>query len=348
MKRLFALLLSLSMIFSIGVCSAFAETDLSENENCVLLSSLNDEECRDFLLSQGVTIPEEFSDMDLPKLFADFENDPDMVISLGWIDLANFIEEIRSAVKSYYGINTAPSAGTTLSAKTAQSARALAYTLQYSTLYSWNPATMRYYNCYAYALGRTSGCQPGDFSNQSYNDSASIASLAEVVKDDLNGDLGYDCVKVQSNRPASTSGWANVIAVRKDTTRDAGGKNDYHFAKLSSSNWYHKPGGTAILKFNSAPSNSVVWTNETYDGSYNEPTVTYDSSIRYLLYKSSHGNTTYTWTGEHYHSGTTHCYLYAYVCDDCGDYVSTVLIKKACSGPPCNTPWSLTPTPEVA
>lgn len=37
-----------------------------------------------------------------------------------------------------------------------------------------------------------------------------------MIKDDLTGDLGYNCVKVQSNRPTSTSGWTNVIAVRKD------------------------------------------------------------------------------------------------------------------------------------
>lgn len=57
-----------------------------------------------------------------------------------------------------------------------------------------------------------------------------------MIKDDLTGDLGYNCVKVQSNRPTSTSRWTNVIAVRKDTTGDFYGFNDYHFAKLSSSN----------------------------------------------------------------------------------------------------------------
>ena len=79
MKRLFALVLSFCMALSIGVCAAAAETPLRENENGVLLSSLDYEECRNFLLNQGVSIPEELSGIDLPKLFADLESNPDMV-----------------------------------------------------------------------------------------------------------------------------------------------------------------------------------------------------------------------------------------------------------------------------
>lgn len=149
MKRLFALVLSFCMALSIGVCAAAAETPLRENENGVLLSSLDYEECRNFLLNQGVSIPEELSGIDLPKLFADLESNP-------------------------------------------------------------------------------------------------------------------------------------------------------------------------------------------------------DSDLRYLSYKSSHGDTTYTWTGEHYHSGTRHYYLYAYVCDDCGGYASTVWTSTPCAGPPCATPSSYTPELEVS
>ena len=100
MKRLFALVLSFCMALSIGVCAA-AETPLRENENGVLLSSLDYEECRNFLLNQGVSIPEELSGIDLPKLFADLESNPDMVVSLGWTTLADFIEEVRFVVKSH-------------------------------------------------------------------------------------------------------------------------------------------------------------------------------------------------------------------------------------------------------
>lgn len=58
MKRLLTMLLSFCMILSIGAhTAAAAETTLLESENGVLLSSLDDEECREFLLNQGVSIP---------------------------------------------------------------------------------------------------------------------------------------------------------------------------------------------------------------------------------------------------------------------------------------------------
>lgn len=327
MKRLFVILLALCLSLSFAVFPASAETVLQEDNAVVPLSSLDNEECKQFLLEQGVVIPEEFSNLDFQELFANIEKNPDIVFVLGWTALGDFLTEVRDVVNVYYGY-IAP-----------HSTRASTYTLQYSTLHLWDPATMPYYNCYAYVLGRTSTCHPGNFSSQTYNGSSSIATVAQLVKDDLNGGLGYDCVKVQTSRPSSKNGWENVIAVRKDTDDEYGiGYKDYHFAKLTSSGWYHKPGNSAVLKFNSAPSNSVEWTNESYNGYYIEGHITYDSALRYLLYKSSHGNTTYTYTGEHYHSGSSHYYLYAYVCNNCGDRVSTVWTSSPCSGPPCVVP----------
>lgn len=334
MKRLLKCLLSLCIIFSLVTFSATAATNSPDDSTRIRLSSLDNEQCKNFLASQGITIPEALGDIDLPKIFALIEEHPKAESGISWTVASDFIKEVRLAADSYYGISSAPSA------------RALAYTLQYSTVYSWDPATMPRYNCYAYAIGRTSACEPGDFSDQTYNSAAGIDDLAAVVKADLKGDLGYSCVKIQSNRPSSTSGWSNVIAARKDTTYDSGRLNDYHFAKLTSSGWYHKPGDTAILKFNSAPSNSVDWTNERYDGSYHAPFVTYDSDIRYLLYRPNHGSTTYTWTGEHYHSGSLHYYLYAYVCNDCGGHASTVWTTLPCTGSNCVTPWGFATEPE--
>lgn len=221
--------------------------------------------------------------------------------------------------------------------------RSIGYnTLDYSIVHEWDPATMEEYNCYAYVLGRTTWCLVGDFSTETYDDSKGIAELALVVKADLKGSLGYQCVKIQTDCPSSTTGWSNVIAVRKDTTYDVYSPgegrrvNDYHFAKLTSSGWYHKPGGTAVLKFNEAPSNSRDWTNEQFDGvRYLTPSVSYDSELRFMLYKPEHGATTYTWTGQHYHAKTKHYYLYGYWCDDCCAYASTDWVIRNCSGPPC-------------
>ncbi|MBQ7341373.1 MAG: hypothetical protein IJW41_04325 [Oscillospiraceae bacterium] len=231
-----------------------------------------------------------------------------------------------------------------------ESARAVAYTLQYSTKYDWDASTMPKYNCYAYVLGKTDKFyDPGDFSGGSYNDEENVGELAALIEADLKEGLNKDCVKILTTLPSSTSGWS-VIAARKDTTHDSiTGDNDFHVAMKDGSSWYHKPGGTAILKFNSAPSNSVAWTNEWYDSQgYHDGFVEYESELRFILYKSEHGSTTYKYTGQNYHSGTRHYYQYGDLCADCGKYTYTEWISSACSGPPCSNVMGITPTPEVS
>ena len=212
--------------------------------------------------------------------------------------------------------------------------------LQYSTVVSWDPSTMEKYNCYAYAIGRTSQAHdPGDFSNGAYDPKGEIKDLANLVKADLLGGLGYVCVKITSTRPEYDPGWVNIIAVRKDTNAPYEA-NDYHVAKLTSSGWYHKPGKTAILKFNNPPSNSVPWIGEGYKGYFVSNNTTYDSQLRYLLYKMYHSATlSQVWTEEHYHSGAKHYYKYKNVCQDCGDDEGTTFWRSfPCSGD-CVTPW---------
>lgn len=347
MKRYIAFVLTLCLLIGGSKVSASAkyyQSNATSANKKVVLSTLDNDECYKTLYNMGIRIPDEFSDQTkdrlrnggLKEIIKTLESNPDYNFAVSYTVAHNFIESIRKAVKSYYGI-----------ANTKDNISTLEYTLKDSTLYSWN-SSMKNYNCYAYALGRTSACDPGDFSNQYYDHTASISDVADLVKDDLHGSLGYKCVKVQTSRPSSTSGWSNVIAVRKDTTGDYFGFNDYHFAKLSSSSWLHKPGRTAVLKFKSAPTNSVSWSNECYDGTnYIAPSIWYESDIMYILYKSSHGSTVRTWTGNHYHSGSRHYYEYANVCNDCGEVASTVWTNSACSGPPCILPWSVTPTPEI-
>lgn len=231
---------------------------------------------------------------------------------------------------------------------------ALSYTLENSTLYAWDPSTMLNYNCYAFAIGRTERVrQPGEFSGRSYNHLGSITDLAEVIDADLNGDLGYACVRIQVNCPDSIGIWENVIAIRKDETldyvmQDNTRRNDYHVAKLTSVGWLHKPGGTAVLKFNQEPSNNVNWTNEAYYfGRYYPSTIIYESEIRFILYKTAHGSASVAkWTGQHYHSGSSHFYLYEIGCSDCYEsFGSTTWVELPCTGPTCNFPWSVNPDP---
>lgn len=104
MKRLFTLSLLFYMILSFGTHTVAA----TDNEEKVLLSSLNDAQCRAFLLEQGVSILEVLNEIDLPGLFARLEENPDAYLTINWPVLADFVESVSVAVKSYYGYTTAP------------------------------------------------------------------------------------------------------------------------------------------------------------------------------------------------------------------------------------------------
>lgn len=135
MKRTVIFILSACMLLICGI-SAFAIDSaeaLSKNEAAgkdetaskskVKLSSLSDEECWEFIIDNGVTIPEEFSDrdFDLRKFFEWLEEDPDRNLGVNYG--LDFYEAIREALKSYYGI-----------ASDSDAAKTLRYTLQDSTL----------------------------------------------------------------------------------------------------------------------------------------------------------------------------------------------------------------------
>lgn len=162
------------------------------------------------------------------------------------------------------------------------------------------------------------------------------------VRSDLKSDsFGNSCVSITRTKPTSLSAGQSCICIRKCEI-------DFHFMKLSSSSWLHKPGYSNPLKYNYEPSESRIWTNESYvAGTTSAPTIFYNSDIYYLVYKKNHGSTTYTWTGNDYHSGTLHYYEYGDKCDDCGVFTTSVWTTEPCSGPPCVTPWSLNTIPQV-
>lgn len=297
MKRIFAVILAVCLMFICGTSAIAASPPDTEIEVKPLLSEMEEDQCMEILSDLGVTVPPELKDIDLKRMVEDIEFNPDMETpGVNYMPAAQLFEDVRTAVKNYHGLTAAA---------------ATSYALQNSAVVDWNES-MKSYNCYAYAIGRSDDFyQPGDFSKQHYVHTADITSVANMVKDDLQGGLGYSCVKLQSDRPPSTSGWTNVIAVRKDMTYDYYGINDFHFARLSGFSWYHKPSKTAVLRFNSPPTNSIIWTNERYDGTNNlAPDIWYESNIVYLLYKPSHGNITHT--------------QYGYLCSDCGEYTIRV------------------------
>ena len=324
MKRTFALLFVLLLVLSPQMVFASGE------DTKVQLSSLSEEECRQFLLERGVSIPEGMN-INLSFVLTKLEEDPDYYFVIRTREESICLKEIRAVVREYCGISDSAQS---------YAQRSSTGPLLYSDLYSWDPDAMSDYNCYAFAIGRTDDFfTPGDFSGGTYNEAGSITSAAHLVVDDLHT-MGKNCVKMENTLTTSLADWNNIIAIRKDTTWDAkdmSGEpmNDFHFAKLTSAGWLHKPGGTAVLKFRNAPSNSEIWTNENCDGFYHPGYVTYDSSIVYLSYKTNHNITT-RYAGEHSHSGVTHWFLYEDVCTDCGSIIGTEWAPQPCSGPPCS------------
>ncbi len=330
-KRIFALVFAITLM----ALSVFPARAL---ENPAILSDLPVEEQLEYLQEQGIEVPPEnvrFITVLIPR----FEMDPDYPIVISNPITYELAARVRDAVNRYYQRGSRPRPEAALAAR---------YTLQDSTVAgSWSEDFL-YYNCYAYALGRTDGHYwPGKFSTvpnlSDFNLQDSIYNLACDVKADLkSASFSNRCVSMTTARPASLSSGQSCICIRR-------GPDDFHLMKLNSSSWYHKPGGTNPLKYKYTPSVSRNWTDEAVlRGETIAPTTYYDSTIYYFVYSKNHGSTTYTWTGNHYHSGSRHYYEYGYKCKNCGEFTSTTWKNEACSGPPCSTPWSLTPSSEIS
>lgn len=101
MKRLVAALLLIGAFLLLW--AYFVDSDAYFHGR-VRLSSLDDEQCKQFVLDQGITIPEEFSGLNFQYFFSSIEDDPDISFIYGHTPLVIFLEEIRDAVNAYYGI----------------------------------------------------------------------------------------------------------------------------------------------------------------------------------------------------------------------------------------------------
>lgn len=158
----------------------------------------------------------------------------------------------------------------------------LSYTLQNSTLIgSWSSAYENY-NCYAYSLERAYWMYIGDASGQYASLTMPISQLADIVLADLDA-MGYWGYKTTTKPSSLLDQYFKVICVRKDTDNE-----DYHFMKMygSLNSWAHKPSWTQPLKWNYLSPGSSVWSNEAVEnGTTHAPTITYESTIYYILYK---------------------------------------------------------------
>lgn len=153
------------------------------------------------------------------------------------------------------------------------------YQLQYNTWDGVWTNDYLYYNCYAFALGKTNSYNPGMLSGYDYDkifdhyelvngERLPILYDVSIVKDYVYEDLqhlGYNCIKVTQYGYSIPISGVNLICLRNgyQTINELQIQNrDYHFMKYQNGEWYHKPGRTAILKYNGIPDPSVPWIAE--------------------------------------------------------------------------------------
>ena len=230
------------------------------------VSTMSEEECLSFIKEKGINIPKDYQDDGelIKKLIIDAQTLPEGCYPYNNTELVKLAKDIRRVVNQTEGV------------------RASSYQLQDSTVWgSWSDSYLDY-NCYGFAINRTSDfVNPGYYSNQSFSRSLSIDDMASLVIDDLDK-LGY--WSYSTNRKPTESSLATyerAICIRK-------GSKDYHFMKLMGSTWRHKPGNTAILSYNySNPDIKASWSNElSFRGVAYAPTIWYDSSVKYIIYWS--------------------------------------------------------------
>ena len=161
------------------------------------------------------------------------------------------------------------------------------------------------YNCYAFAVERfeypkkyTSRFQyqPGNFSHNTelniYRKSAEY--IANAVKDDLVA-IGHEesSISISTAIPTVNSN-QQLICIR---TSSANANDwDYHFMRFDSKTdaWYHKPGGSAVLKYKYIPSNTRNWILEYSDKGIEkfDNRITYTSTIYFIRYEKIQLDTT--------------------------------------------------------
>ncbi|MFA7126576.1 MAG: leucine-rich repeat domain-containing protein, partial [Bacilli bacterium] len=115
----------------------------------------------------------------------------------------------------------------------------------------------------------------------------SIYEMATLVKNDLEA-LGMGGVYISNIRPNVISPSETLIAIRKTTNTGLFAFNDYHFMKYHPDGgyWTHKPGTTAILKYNHQPADKG-WIQEGIIDSSGTAAIgnlVYNSEIYYIVY----------------------------------------------------------------
>ena len=335
MKRTVALFLAILLTFAMCFTGSAVET----NETQKRLSELSEEECLAFIMSQGLEIPEELKDYQslsafVKNVIVTIENNPHHQFVINYVVTYEFANQIKAIVNDYYGV------AENAAQRTYSNSRASS--LLYSTVYgSWLDEYYGY-NCYSYAIGQTRPFDgyavrhyPGCFNTSTYLNFSldlSVDKMADLTMSDLES-LGYLC-RIKNTSYSEIMNYSDthsVVCLRKCSTP---GLEDFHYMKLSGSDWLQKPGLTHVLKLNALPGESVWFNESVTNGVYQEGDRYYTGTIHYFAFRTEHNLTNNGLTGNNYHDGSLHYYEYRNVCEDCGAIIY-YWESQPCSGPPC-------------
>lgn len=296
LKNATVLVLVVSLL--LGLLAFHANAVSANNEYD--FSNFTEADSMAFVEEQNIEIPLKLQQSDYLSVFThelvlqSYET-PNTPFCFNFVETQSYAEEIRLAVRNC--INFTPMSMT---------ASTTSYSLMYNKVKNangvwvtsngyYNPKWSEY-NCYAYSIHRgeqpnfyDTGMQyqPGDMSGAgTFDDCYAIDQLANIIRADLVA-MGYSNVSLSDTIPAINSS-QELICVRMKY------EADYHFMRYDNDTnaWYHKPGTTAVLKYNYVPSNERLWYTEYCDddGVVHPSTSDYDSSIVFITYSKNQIN----------------------------------------------------------
>lgn len=299
MKKLLCFFFTMALVLSLS-SNTFAESG-------TVLSELSENECIEFIKQQGVSIPCDYDELTwapfVKQVIETVEEDPYYEFMFNYSVTQKFANDIKRVVNEFYHINLSTPAVYSLYSLT----NTEQISLQYSTpLTAWISDHAEY-NCYVFALGSSirEFVDPGAFSDQNFSLIYTLEAIADLVEDDLQS-MQYQRVVCSTEMDYSNPcSYEQIICLRR-------GLYDYHFMRLVFGEWHHKPGSSAILRYNQIPSLSCDWTNEgLFETGIREGNIVYDSEIYYFSVNGHDWEYTANNNGTHTKS-----------CDICGDAIT--------------------------
>lgn len=285
---LFALLCTLSICLFISGKTIKVKADMIYD-----FANITEEQSLEFLEDHNIEIPAIFSGNreqigDFAKNIMQITySNPTYEYVFNYDKTLNFANDIKQAVLPY------------VREQTVSPQSCSPYYLQYNKVKNSNGEWVtrggawdnrwENYNCYAFSIGRNEEdpfyyspifqYQPGEMSGPDrFEREGSIEKLANLIKKDIEA-MGYNNVALSTTIPSITNN-QSLICVRKNDY-------DYHFMKydLATNAWYHKPGPSAVLKYNGIPNNSEIWYGEISKYGIESRNINdYDSDIYFIKY----------------------------------------------------------------